>query len=1239
MLIYDVIEEVPASTVNSGSRLQLIEYTPTDEEVADILYDTSSYDNSDRNSPRASTGGTRGTGSVPTTTGGAGSTGGTTPPTSTGGTSTIPQTRTVTVNGVTYTISTKETESEADDEIVIDGKVYNANSYINQKEEEAKQEQLLNNGSADGSTGEKVDSSNPNSAQSNNKEVVEPCIEKQEDGSSGGGGVMGATGGTDGTPNTQEDTTPIAPRVEKRGKNGTFKSSIKNKNAPLIFVVGGVDVNGISPGDVDSKKEGYMWTGTGTAKKGYNDLQEFNIYNCFTSLTSKNGWAECEKVLKEQKITPSKYILVLYSGGVAGGHSGVLTVKTADEWDQIHISGPPLGHPTYGTNEKGFNKYIDTINKAGKDRVYYWAVGTGDAEAATRTDWKKKIIDSLPKSNVNTTVANHYEQIETVSQSIKSNNLVEPGTKSEVVVTEPVKTQKVCDDLTKVTAKKKANEGPEGGAENVTEARETSDGESKPADPKAPPKNEEPTHSGKFNHRFYQYPIDNNTKPTTLEEMLDPRKPWYKRYWAWRSSDLPGYGLEGNESLIASADGTPLVTSMIPYWPPPANEGIPEGKKQIIKPKPTVMGSWKNLKSSYNKISSVFDIPIILNSPDSGVVNGKIGYLFEQGNELHMTISSAKNVHNIGKGATIGLGVNTNSENKNDANWGKWSRWDGYFAKHCLENSGFNTQPDIENVNKYHENLIKSGKIANYPGNKKWKSDELLSAMQHGSTIKPSKLWFNHLNEEELLNNTADCAIFVVDYHIDKKGFLTEAGKKLVSHIIDKLKWKMATISTVSYHNLSDNDTKVHVLPYLDNAGNIITISGQVNANKPDGSMASNSTISVKKQTLYDIAKINGDSWLNGSIFITNVKKTPKDSFRDGDNLNTKLYDSAIINSYFQLVEKKDAMVVSSLYDNIKDILTKAPEPPVVESPPISGNQAKDAAAGNLPFNLRGANKYKLCQPCEKNDIGGPLKNYRTGQNYYTIGGDFPNIGGEAGVWGSVLTKFQTYMIGKGIPELSGATVKSLGAFTSAWRGTYTMGDDRACGSYHSAGLAQDMTINLPNLLPEKIPEGSKKDFANPRLAKSVTFNKVVIEFCNANNFKWGGTFFSNDISEIIKLPNGTAAPANLIKDTSEHHHFEANSVSLKNFFSGYRNDLKIKYNVDYTTINSTTLLDAYELALGPQANYLAWTQGFSVFRTKRCRRPKTNQEWNGRYGKSDKAEKTGPSPSSKNDSPITGPC
>lgn len=1181
MLIYDVVEEVPANTVNSGSRLQLVEYTPTDEEVANILYDSSSFDNSDRTSPQASPGGTRGTGSVPTSTGGTGSTG-VIPPTSTGGTGAVPGTRTVTVNGVTYTINTLGTTEQSDDTIVIDGVTYNANSYIKQKEEEAEQQQLLNNGAADGSTGEKSGPSNPTPEETKKVEVVEPCIQKKDETGSTGGNT--STGGTGGTPNVPDDTTPIAPRIIKKGSYGTFKSSTKNKNAPLIFIVGGASVPiganpGISPEDNPKnkdKKEGYMWTGyQGT---GYNDLSEFNIYNCLTSTTSKNGWAECEKILNEQKIKPSKYILVLYSAGVSGGHDGVLTVRKADKWDQIHLSGPPF-RKAFGIDRKKFDKYLNTVKVAGKEKVYYWCVGLGNAEAADEVSWKKELIDALPKSNVDTTVGDHFIQIQVVSQSIKNNTPVEEGKKAEVIVTEPVKTEKICEDLTKVEAKKKANEGPEGGAEVVTEARETSDGQQKPADPKPPAKAENPVFPGKLNHRFYLTPTPEGT-PTTLQDML--KAPWSNRFFAWRPESGPGFGDKSNESLISTPDGKPLVSGMIPYWPPLGSEETngPAGKKGKWIQMPSLYGSWKNLTSSV-KPTSVFEILMVLNAQDVGHYNKKIGYLFEAGNELHMSIMPSSLIHNLGKGPAIGTSLNPDappvqvtdkkgnvkSKPAKDSSWALVPQWDSYFARHCLEKVGYTVFESIENINAYHLGVIKRKKttgLVNTPGQQKWKIDDLISAGTKDGIFKPSKVWIENLNSQETIASGGDMVIFVADYHFTKDGKLTEAGEKLVNFILNDSGWTMATISTVSHHSSESSKCHIEVLPYMDRSGRLITIGGNITPQKSDPTLPPKSTIAIRDLNFAEMAGIDNGNWVNGSVIITSTKGTPLQEQRLSFNLDSQFYKFPCTLNYIVQLDR-DPTLNARLYNVIRDILTDD-EPPPPPPPP-----------SKFVFNEKTI------------DLNGKTKEYIEGtlildrdikkpENGECIG-ELVDLGSRVGIWGGIKAKIKAHwnaMSAKN-PMYSNCEIGGLGSMRPLFESTYTKSTIRICGSKHGIGIAHDLTHYFPNLKP--VPATLPGLQNGPALFQSTQWKADFRVWLSAN-----------------KLSGGVAWKPQPDGDSDEPHHIEAPDARMPEFLYGCRQQLAKQFGLDYKRITSTNqLVYLYENFCGIAANKYAWENGFNT--------------------------------------------
>jgi len=165
------------------------------------------------------------------------------------------------------------------------------------------------------------------------------------------------------------------------GKYGEFRASILNKNAPLVFVVGGIEVDGKNPGQ-------YMW------EYGFGKLNNFNVYNCKTAYDSGNSWNECAQILVDNGIQINNKILVGYSAGAATMFSGVLKQRAAENWDIIHVCGPTIKVLSQST------KYTDLIKTMG-GRVYYfqaWGVNK-DSEGADRL-YKQKIAAMLPKENV-----------------------------------------------------------------------------------------------------------------------------------------------------------------------------------------------------------------------------------------------------------------------------------------------------------------------------------------------------------------------------------------------------------------------------------------------------------------------------------------------------------------------------------------------------------------------------------------------------------------------------------------------------------------------------------------------------------------------------------------------------------------------------------------------------------------------------------------------------------------------
>jgi hypothetical protein len=767
-----------------------------------------------------------------------------------------------------------------------------------------------------------------------------------------------------------------------------------------------------------------------------------------------------------------------------------------------------------------------------------------------------------------------------VSQSIKNNNPVEEGKKAEVVVTEPVKTEPICDDLTKLDAKKKANEGPQGGAENVTEERATSDGQQKEADPKAPKKTEEPSYSGKLNHRFYLRPTPDGI-PTTLQDMT--KEPWSKRYFAWRPESAPGYGDKKNETLVTTPEGKPLISGMIPYWPPVSSEEEtkgPQGKKGKWLQSPAIKGEWKSLQGDPAK--SVWEIPMILNVQDVGHFNKSIGYLFEAGNELHMAIMPDSIVF-AAKNSSIAIGTGTNTDvppitdakgktkSPTDSSWALWPQWDSYFARHCLEKVGYTIFESIENINSYHLGVIKRKKatgLINTPGTQKWKIDDLVNAGTKDGIFKPSKVWTENQASEETINQSGDMAIFVADYHFTKDGALTDAGKKLTDHILTKTNWQMATISAVSHHSSENAKCHIEILPYMDANGNLKTIGGNTTPKKADPSLPAKSTIAIKDINFAEFAGIDNGNWVNGSVIITNVKSVPKQEQRETKNLSSKFYKFTNTQNYIFKIDS-DPDISPSLYKVLSPILSDKtpPVPPEPPPKPVGGPTGKAAYdAGTVILNSR---------------IGKPAEGFCTGT--------LSDLGSATGIWGGLLQKLTAYWNSKSAqnPMYANAVIGSLGSSRSLWESAYTKSSSRVCGSKHGIGMAFDLRHTFPALKPIAalgvgLGDGPALFGCKPWMADMAAWQR--------SNKLTGGADWN---------------------DSKEPHHIEATDGRMPEFLYGCRNQLMNEFKIDYKSVikQNPTLVKVFEEFCGVEANRTAWRYGFNTPRDGAYKRPNFDME------------------------------
>ena len=817
---------------------------------------------------------------------------------------------------------------------------------------------------------------------------------------------------------------PKEPRIDKIFTYGSFKSSIKDLNAPLIFLVGGVGVPTNPKTPVVFPGE-YMW-GTDNKDapgygKGFSKCADFNVYNLTKvalvkgvsqtlpdTSALKNGAAECKTILSNNNIQPSKHILVAFSKGCEV--YGDVISEFGDgynKWDLILIGG------VYSKDKNGKDTILRSVPKIADDltkypdKVYYFT-SEKDGTGVPATD---KLKASAKSGHfITSAIKNHSalpnEMANFILDKVKVNNTAQssnppitgstdgtgsgaggaggtdggaggtdggaggtdggaggtdggaggaggtnegggggqdggtPGGTEGTSGTSgenPVTSGNDCGDLTKLDAKKKADNAPEGAPDNVAGA-----------DPLPPPKNAAPVSSdSKYNHRNYLIPLKDN-QPMSLADMVKKENKYHKRYWAWRPDEGRGFGDKKFENVVTSDTGISLISGLVPYWPPPKTNGE-------IDPEPTVKGIWRNLIEGQKPIESFLDIPILLNAYDVGVYNNNIEYVFEAGNELHMTIIDGSYAVNKGSKIAIGTAVNTDIVDKNnkDSSWRNWPKWSGIWVEHCLKNSGYslNSSALQINIDLYHEKILEKNKLLNYPGNKEWKWKELKSAGMQDTVFKPSKIWLSpeNLNSDELIKDTGEIAILIPDFHFTKQGQITPKGEKLLEQLI-KLNWKLAVISAVKHHTVQSNQLYAEVLVFLNKFGNMITIGGNTTPKGADSSVSQGHHIAVKDITLKDFAQISNDTWVNGAIFISNVKSAP-DGHREG-GLDSKIYVSSIFKDYYERIDKEPGKLTSRMYDTLQPYMSLKPAAPAPATPEMSIRETtikEESAVQTLP--------------------------------------------------------------------------------------------------------------------------------------------------------------------------------------------------------------------------------------------------------------------------------------------------
>lgn len=732
-----------------------------------------------------------------------------------------------------------------------------------------------------------------------------------------------------------------------KGKLGEFIPAANSPLAPLVFIAGGTKTKEGQPGK-------YM------ISRGFGNLKQFNIYNIAqthfpgnydkSDATILEAWEECKGILNSQGISPSKFILVGFSLGAAHieplvtGGQAFQGLLYGGEWDLVISAGAYLKQrgATYNDQITMINKLTEyengNITKPKSSRfIYIHAAGVKDSDPPQNGDGQllsiqRTIERRIPSGNTyQHSSAAHMKTVNATADWLDSNVIVAPdGTsiinvpKTKKETREKVKTRKQQKkDQAKVEAGKP--NGPETGASEKCNIEEKNNAVFKSqSDPKdagnvnkdtpPPSKNEKPqSTSNKYNHRFYIRPTltlndaaleSPPSNPATLQKMVEKSGPWYNRYWAYRLNPGPNYGFEKYETTI-SDNGIELISAVIPYWRPP----FPDEKNP--KADAIVKGEWIRLIEGQTQIQSPIDVPILLNAYQVGVFNNNIAYIYEAENELHMTILESE-IINKGKLA-IGQGLNDSDPLKKvpDSSWANYPRWSGIFTSHCLRSSGFTLQENLGvNIDFYHRSILSRDRLVNHPGNKKMPWKEMKELGTQNRMFKPSKIWMEpkYLSEEEYFESDekSSIAIFVIGYHVNRNGTLTDRGKKLVNHINKGLRWDMATISAVPHSTVNSSNCITDVLLYMDEEGTIVTLGGNTNVPGANSSIKSGNHIAVKVTNFTKFIPNLENFGVNASIIVAKTKSTPAlDFFRVSRGLDQKLVvnDGSIFSEYIGKVE------------------------------------------------------------------------------------------------------------------------------------------------------------------------------------------------------------------------------------------------------------------------------------------------------------------------------------------------
>jgi hypothetical protein len=204
-----------------------------------------------------------------------------------------------------------------------------------------------------------------------------------------------------------------------RLKHGSILYPENWKDAPLIFIVGGLTmpiINGnvppnFYPGDKKENILGYMWN---WKNNGFDRLNNYILYNCFTHENTNNAFDEFIVWLSDKNIN-KKINVVCFSAGCTSvfKKNGIIDKYNNITWDKILIAG---GYFSSSKNSSYVVNNICKLSKTNKNNMFYFTLGSPNkaSEGATKFN-KEKIINCLPKQNIFYTSGNHGDHVKWTS--------------------------------------------------------------------------------------------------------------------------------------------------------------------------------------------------------------------------------------------------------------------------------------------------------------------------------------------------------------------------------------------------------------------------------------------------------------------------------------------------------------------------------------------------------------------------------------------------------------------------------------------------------------------------------------------------------------------------------------------------------------------------------------------------------------------------------------------------------